>query len=82
MNKLERIKFVNNDAENAERPVFIIVMDGVGLAPDTASNAVKNAKTPTLDMLMEKYPMLKLKAHGHGCRPSERRRYGQLRGRP
>ena len=64
MNKLERIKFVNNDAENAERPVFIIVMDGVGLAPDTASNAVKNAKTPTLDMLMEKYPMLKLKAHG------------------
>ena len=64
MNKLEKIKFVNNDAENAERPVFIIVMDGVGLAPDTASNAVKNAKTPTLDMLVEKYPMLKLKAHG------------------
>lgn len=64
MSKLERIKFVNNDAENSERPVFIIVMDGVGLAPDTASNAVKNAKTPTLDMLMEKYPMLKLKAHG------------------
>ncbi|MGN1121142.1 MAG: 2,3-bisphosphoglycerate-independent phosphoglycerate mutase, partial [Eubacteriales bacterium] len=48
----------------SSRPVFIIVMDGVGLAPDTVSNAVKNAKTPTLDMLMEKYPTLKLKAHG------------------
>lgn len=39
-------------------------MDGVGLAPDNAGNAVKLAYTPTLDMLMSKYPMVKLKAHG------------------
>ena len=64
MSTLKKITFKNNDKEMSTRPVFAIVMDGIGLAPDTASNAVKNAKTPTLDMLMEKYPMLKLKAHG------------------
>ena len=45
-------------------PVLTIVMDGVGIAPDSEGNAVKNAYTPTLDMLMEKYPWVKLKAHG------------------
>ena len=45
-------------------PVLTIVMDGVGIAPDTVSNAVTGAYTPTLDMLMQKYPMVKLKAHG------------------
>ena len=46
------------------RPVLTIVMDGVGLAPASEANAVKLAKTQTLDMLMAKYPMLTLKAHG------------------
>ena len=64
MNTLKKITFKTNDEVMSKRPVFAIVMDGIGLAPDTASNAVKNAKTPTLDMLMEKYPMVKLKAHG------------------
>ena len=45
-------------------PVLTIVMDGVGLAPETASNAVATAYTPTLDMLMQTYPMVSLKAHG------------------
>ena len=45
-------------------PVLTIVMDGVGLAKDTAGNAVAKAYTPTLDMIMEKYPCVKLKAHG------------------
>ena len=45
-------------------PVLTIVMDGVGLAPDTISNAVASAYTPTLDMLMKNYPMVTLKAHG------------------
>ena len=45
-------------------PVLTIVMDGVGLAPDTISNAVTGAYTPTLDMLMKNYPMVSLKAHG------------------
>jgi len=45
-------------------PVLTIVMDGVGLAPAIESNAVYSAYTPTLDMLMAKYPTVKLKAHG------------------
>ncbi len=45
-------------------PVLTIVMDGVGLAPATEGNAVYNAYTPTLDMIMKKYPCVKLKAHG------------------
>ena len=49
---------------NVTGPVLTVVMDGVGLAPDNAGNAVKLAYTPTLDMLMSKYPMVKLKAHG------------------
>ena len=45
-------------------PVLTIVMDGVGIAPATEANAVSLAYTPTLDMLMAKYPTVKLKAHG------------------
>ncbi|MBE6705738.1 MAG: 2,3-bisphosphoglycerate-independent phosphoglycerate mutase [Ruminococcaceae bacterium] len=62
--KLNKLTFKTNDEAAYTRPVFCIVMDGIGLAPDTAANAVKNARTPVLDMLMSKYPTLKLKAHG------------------
>ena len=55
-------KLSNFDGING--PVLTIVMDGVGLAPDTVSNAVATAYTPTLDMLMKNYPMVSLKAHG------------------
>ncbi len=50
--------------EGVPGPVLTIVMDGVGLAPDTIANAVAGAYTPTLDMLMANYPMVSLKAHG------------------
>ena len=53
-----------NSFAGVQGPVLTIVMDGVGLAPDTISNAVAGAYTPTLDMLMAKYPMVSLKAHG------------------
>ena len=53
-----------NSFDGVKGPVLTIVMDGVGLAPDTISNAVAGAYTPTLDMLMAKYPMVTLKAHG------------------
>ena len=45
-------------------PVVTIVMDGIGIAPAGAGNAVKNAYTPTLDMLMNNYAWTKLRAHG------------------
>ena len=60
MAKLNKLK--NGIGVNG--PVLTIVMDGVGLAPEGAGNAVTSAYTPTLDMLMEKYPWVKLKAHG------------------
>lgn len=50
--------------DGVKGPVITVVMDGVGLAPDTISNAVSSAYTPNLDMLMSKYPTVKLKAHG------------------
>ncbi len=58
--KLEKLTNFNG----VEGPVVTIVMDGVGIAPDNAGNAVYLASTPTLDMLMSKYPMTSLKAHG------------------
>ena len=61
---LNTLTFKNNDAQAKTRPVFCIVMDGIGLGKDNISNAIKNSRTPTLDMLMSKYPCLKLKAHG------------------
>ena len=50
--------------EGVRGPLLTIVMDGVGIAPDNAANAVKKANTPTLDRLMRDYPTLKIKAHG------------------
>ena len=59
MNSLKKSAF-----DGVKGPVLTIVMDGVGIAPAIESNAVASAYTPTLDMLMEKYPTVKLKAHG------------------
>mgnify|MGYP003293143708 CR=1 FL=1 len=50
------LKKLNNFA-GVNGPVLTIVMDGVGIAPDTLANAVTGAYTPTLDMLMSKYPI-------------------------
>ncbi len=53
-----------SEFKGVQGPVLTIVMDGVGIAPDTAANAVAGAYTPTLDMLMKTYPTVTLKAHG------------------
>ena len=45
-------------------PVLTIVMDGVGIADNVATNAVARANTPTLDAIMKKYPVVTLRAHG------------------
>jgi 2,3-bisphosphoglycerate-independent phosphoglycerate mutase len=34
----------------------LIILDGWGLAPDSASNAVTRAETPVMDELWKKYP--------------------------
>ena len=53
-----------NSFNGIEGPVLTIVMDGIGVAPANAANAVNAAYTPTLDMLAAKYPHVNLKAHG------------------
>lgn len=45
-------------------PVVIVVMDGVGLGPDYAGNAVQAARKPVLDRLFATDPWTKLLAHG------------------
>ena len=59
----DKLKKLNN-FEGVDGPVVTIVMDGVGIAKENAGNAVYLASTPTLDMLMAKYPMTAIKAHG------------------
>ena len=45
-------------------PVVTIVLDGVGISPREDGDAIKAARTPTLDRLMASYPMTTLLAHG------------------
>ena len=46
------------------KPVVLVVMDGIGVAPEGAGNAVRNAYTPTLDYLMDNCPWTAIKASG------------------
>ena len=47
-----------------KKPIVLVIMDGVGRGDCGDGDAVKLAKTPTLDMLLEHYPHTWLKAHG------------------
>ena len=46
------------------KPIVLIVMDGVGETPETLGNCVLRANTPTLDWFKENCPWQKIKAHG------------------
>jgi 2,3-bisphosphoglycerate-independent phosphoglycerate mutase len=45
-------------------PVVLVVMDGMGIAPDTDGNAFAKARTPLLDSLMKGPRFTTLMAHG------------------
>ncbi len=45
-------------------PVITIVLDGVGISPREEGDAVKTARTPTLDALRAEFPTTRLRAHG------------------
>lgn len=45
-------------------PLLVVVMDGVGICENPEGNAVMSGYTPNLDMLMQNYPNVQLKAHG------------------
>ena len=47
-----------------KKPVVLVVMDGVGFSVTGLGDAVTEANTPTLDMLLKEYPNTSLKAHG------------------
>ncbi len=49
---------------STKKPVVLVVMDGVGISVTGLGDAVTEANTPTLDMLMKNYPHTSLKAHG------------------
>lgn len=48
----------------AKGSVLVVIMDGIGIGPDNEGNAVRAAKTPTLDWLFAHCPHTQLKAHG------------------
>ena len=47
-----------------EKPIVLVIMDGVGKGDGGPGDAVKLAKTPTLDHLLATCPHTYLKAHG------------------
>ncbi len=49
---------------STKKPVVLVVMDGVGFSKTGLGDAVSEANTPTLDMLLKDYPHTSLKAHG------------------
>ncbi|MCY4644195.1 MAG: 2,3-bisphosphoglycerate-independent phosphoglycerate mutase [Bacteriovoracales bacterium] len=44
--------------------VLLVILDGVGIGPNTCKNAVENASTPRLDHLFETYPFTTLESGG------------------
>ena len=60
MLKLEK----NSAFAGRKGPVVVVVMDGMGIAPDNDGNAFAKARTPVLDSLMKGEFYRTLKAHG------------------
>lgn len=50
--------------DKMKKPLVLCILDGCGIREETDGNAFKNANTPTLDMLIEKYPHSILQASG------------------
>ena len=46
------------------KPLVLCILDGCGVREESDGNAFKNANTPTLDSLFEKYPHSILQASG------------------
>lgn len=47
-----------------KKPIVLCILDGCGIREESDGNAFKNANTPTLDSLFEKYPHSILQASG------------------
>ncbi|TAL29639.1 MAG: 2,3-bisphosphoglycerate-independent phosphoglycerate mutase [Spirochaetes bacterium] len=53
-----------NGKINRRGPLVLVVMDGVGLGPESEGNAFARSNSPVLRSLMEKCTTLSLRAHG------------------
>lgn len=51
-------------SQNFPKPVVLIILDGWGIAPASAGNAVSVAKTPVMQRLVTSYPATTLQASG------------------
>lgn len=51
-------------ADQAKKPVVLVILDGLGLREERNGNAVALAQTPTLDRLTKTCPMATLLTHG------------------
>ncbi|MFA6427751.1 MAG: 2,3-bisphosphoglycerate-independent phosphoglycerate mutase [Candidatus Magasanikbacteria bacterium] len=50
---------------NHPKPVVLAILDGWGIAPDSAGNAITRAKTPNYDKFVREYPAMTLHASGN-----------------
>ena len=48
----------------AKKPVMLMILDGFGIAPESAGNAVAAANKPNYDRLVANYPHSQLQASG------------------
>ena len=48
------------------RPTLLVILDGFGINPDPANNAIAQADTPNFDRYFADYPMTTLEASGRG----------------
>ena len=55
---------MTEENEQRPKPAVLLILDGVGVAPDGEGNAITMAKTPNLDHLIQTYPTMTLRAAG------------------
>jgi len=57
---------MTNTSATPRRPALLVILDGFGINPDPAHNAILQAKTPNFDRYFADYPMTTLEASGRG----------------
>jgi 2,3-bisphosphoglycerate-independent phosphoglycerate mutase len=57
---------MTTDSGAPRRPTLLIILDGFGVNPDPANNAIAIAETPNFDRYFAEYPLTTLEASGRG----------------
>lgn len=53
-----------NTPQSRPKPLVLLVLDGFGIAPPDAGNAIMQASTPVYDRLVQTYPAMPVRASG------------------